>query len=225
MPAADLRWVFFDIGSTLINADRAYRDRAQQIADVLAEQGMRVTLAAVEAAISAASADYAPRPVWRALAVLTGGRIDLADVLTRIHYRKEMEEPYPAAAPLLERLAQRYRLGVVANQPAGLAQRLRQFGLFHLLSDCVCSGDVGLEKPDAAIFHLAMARAGCAPGQAMMVGDRIDNDIAPAKALGWRTLRVLQGIAQVQRPRSEAESPDLTVDRLDGVACLIQCRP
>jgi ribonucleotide monophosphatase NagD (HAD superfamily) len=44
-----------------------------------------------------------------------------------------------------------------------------------------------------------------------MVGDRLDNDIAPAKRLGMQTIRVLQGFARHQRPRSAAEEPDHTI--------------
>jgi FMN phosphatase YigB (HAD superfamily) len=28
----------------------------------------------------------------------------------------------------------------------------------------------------------------------MMIGDRLDNDISPARLLGWKTIRVLQGL-------------------------------
>jgi FMN phosphatase YigB (HAD superfamily) len=41
-----------------------------------------------------------------------------------------------------------------------------------------------------------------------MVGDRLDNDIRPAKQLGWQTIRALQGFAWVQVPRDADEEPD-----------------
>lgn len=39
-------------------------------------------------------------------------------------------------------------------------------------------------KPDPKLFTIACAQAGCAPEDAVMIGDRLDNDIAPAKAIG-----------------------------------------
>jgi ribonucleotide monophosphatase NagD (HAD superfamily) len=33
-------------------------------------------------------------------------------------------------------------------------------------------------------------RAGCAPSESVMIGDRLDYDIRPARLLGWRTIRV-----------------------------------
>ena len=47
-----------------------------------------------------------------------------------------------------------------------------------------------------------------------MVGDRLDNDIAPAKAIGMPTVRVRQGLAAVQQSHDPALTPDLTIDSL-----------
>ena len=47
-----------------------------------------------------------------------------------------------------------------------------------------------------------------------MVGDRLDNDIAPARRLGMRGIRVLQGFGALSRPRNEWERPDGTVRTL-----------
>jgi len=69
----------------------------------------------------------------------------------------------------------------------------------------------GLEKPDPAIFDLALRHAGCAASEPVMIGDRLDNDIRPARLLGWRTMRVLQGPGRFQSPRDSWDEPDLTV--------------
>ncbi len=44
-----------------------------------------------------------------------------------------------------------------------------------------------------------------------MIGDRLDNDIRPARLLGWKTIRVAQGFARFQSPRDPWEEPDRTV--------------
>ena len=69
----------------------------------------------------------------------------------------------------------------------------------------------GPEKPDPAIFDLALRHAGCAASEPVMIGDRLDNDIRPARLLGWRTMRVLQGPGRFQSPRDSWDEPDLTV--------------
>jgi FMN phosphatase YigB (HAD superfamily) len=76
---------------------------------------------------------------------------------------------------------------------------------------------LGLQKPGSAMFTLALERAGCAPFEAVMVGDKLDNDIRPARLLGWKTIRVAQGIARFQSPRDSSDKPDLTAGSLAEV--------
>ena len=45
-----------------------------------------------------------------------------------------------------------------------------------------------------------------------MIGDRLDNDIAPAKLLGMKTVWVRQGFAKYQSINNENERPDYIVD-------------
>ena len=77
-----------------------------------------------------------------------------------------------------------------------------------------------MSKPDPVIFRLALDAADCAPADAVMIGDRLDNDIRPAKVLGFATVRVLQGPGRLQQPRDPAETPDATAADLDALAAL-----
>ena len=83
------------------------------------------------------------------------------------------------------------------------------------------SAEVRLAKPNPAIYRLAMDKAKCEPTHAVMIGDRLDNDIRPAKSLGWHTIRVLQGPSRLQKPRCDAEQPDFTVDNLLDILGLL----
>jgi FMN phosphatase YigB (HAD superfamily) len=133
--------------------------------------------------------------------------------LADTRYPKELEALYEGAEQTLRSLAQHCRIGVIANQSAGTEARLTSWGLMSLISVCLSSAELGLEKPDPAIFRLALSHAGCAPHEAVMIGDRLDNDIRPARLQG-KTIRVLQGFAQFQLPRDEFDKPDATVAEL-----------
>jgi FMN phosphatase YigB (HAD superfamily) len=53
----------------------------------------------------------------------------------------------------------------------------------------------------------ALDHAGCAPHEALMVGDRADNDVAPARQVGmWTLLLRVPHAAKAYRPRGEYES-------------------
>jgi len=92
-------------------------------------------------------------------------------------------------------------VGIASNaQPYTLRELARELApagieLAHFASDlCFWSFAHGFSKPDPHVFRLLTARLrarGLAPGEALMVGDRLDNDIAPARAQGWRTWRLM----------------------------------
>jgi FMN phosphatase YigB (HAD superfamily) len=55
---------------------------------------------------------------------------------------------------------------------------------------CFFSFAHGFSKPDPHVFRLLTARLrarGIPPHETLMVGDRLDNDIAPARTQGWQT--------------------------------------
>ena len=215
-----VRWLFFDLGYTLINEGAAAMGRLSQASDALRQRGINVSTDKLHDALEAASARFDPNPFGNVLQAFTDDDDVIAFVRSSGRYPKELEAPYPHTRRLLARLSGQYKLGVIANQPPGTPERLQSYGLSDYFEVCVSSGDVGVSKPDAAIFHLALEQAECAPGDAVMIGDRLDNDIRPAKAIGFRTVRILQGPGRLQQPREDGETPDATVADLDELAAL-----
>jgi putative hydrolase of the HAD superfamily len=91
----------------------------------------------------------------------------------------------PEMASLLGRLRGRVRLGLLSNAGAGGTRRLEEIGVAPLFDDVVCSGDVGLAKPDEAIYRLAAERLGVPPAQCLFVDD-MPRNVAGARAAGMR---------------------------------------
>ena len=166
---------------------------------------------------SRTSEEFAPRLITRAIEKLIDDLEYRKLTLAEARYDKELESPYEGAEETVRTLSSRYQIGVIANQPAGAEDRLRKWGLMPLISICFSSAEVGLEKPDPAIFQLALSQSGCEPSQAVMIGDRVDNDIRPARLLGWKTVRIAQGFARFQSPRDGLDEPDLTLANLKGL--------
>jgi len=63
----------------------------------------------------------------------------------------------------------------------------------------------------AGIAHLFTVSLDLPTQACILVGDRLDKDIAPAKAAGMATIQFRSGRYRRQRPRSEAETPDAVV--------------
>jgi HAD superfamily hydrolase (TIGR01549 family) len=161
-----------------------------------------------------AATNFAPSPFRAMLA-----RLDLTEeqrrvVASSVRYEKEREVLYPGVPEILETLSRKFRLGVIANQSEGTEERLSDWGIRDHFTLVFASAELGLSKPDPRIFAAAISRAGCAPAGVLMVGDRLDNDIGPAKSQGCMTMRVLQGFSRFQTPRRAAEIPDFTISSI-----------
>jgi putative hydrolase of the HAD superfamily len=100
---------------------------------------------------------------------------------------------------LLDALRERgLRLGLVSNavDPPWLLHRdLEELGVAERLDVAVFSSEVGVRKPHPAIFERALGGLGVEPGQALFVGDRLENDVAGAAAVGMHTCQALWFVA------------------------------
>jgi FMN phosphatase YigB (HAD superfamily) len=108
---------------------------------------------------------------------------------------------YPDTAPCLERLrGAGYRVCAVGNTPQpveeGIARRLEVLG---------SSERWGVSKPDHAFFARIVEAAGGVPERIAYVGDRVDNDIAPALTAGMIGVHIRRGPwGHLQEPPREA---------------------
>jgi HAD superfamily hydrolase (TIGR01549 family) len=93
------------------------------------------------------------------------------------------------AAALLAGIKPRARVGIVSNNLLDEQQeKLRACALDGFIDALVVSEEVGVSKPDPAIFRVALERLACAPEDAVMVGDSWSADIAGARAAGIRAV-------------------------------------
>src|SRR5204863_7203228 len=94
-------------------------------------------------------------------------------------------EAYEDAQPALRALREGgLRLVVVSNWDCSLPDVLERIGIAPLVDAVVASAVVGAAKPDPRIFHAALERAGCRPGEALHVGDSVTADVEGATAVG-----------------------------------------
>ena len=199
--------IFFDVGYTLVCEDAVWATRCREQAEGAEARALGLTAEDIYQEIAAATIAHLPQ--YRTVVSKFGFTVPAP-------YRHELETLYPDALEVLAALARRYRLGIIANQTDGLRQRLAAFGILSYFEPCaiISSWDWQIIKPDLQLFTIACAQAGCTPEDAVMIGDRLDNDIAPAKAMGMKTIWIRQGFGGMQSPHSPNEEPDTAVDGL-----------
>ena len=197
-----IKWLFFDIGSTLVDETDCVKKRCE----VIIESNNIDRQEFYDRVDECAKTDsYAVR----AAALYYGAEIP--------RWYGELEKLYPDTKMILEALSKKYKLGVIANQVAGTKGRLDNWGIGKYFDVVVASAEAGCAKPDLKIFNLALEQAGCKPNDAVMIGDRLDNDIVPAKQIGMKTVWVRQGFAKYQIICNESEQPDFIIDSISNI--------
>jgi FMN phosphatase YigB (HAD superfamily) len=112
-----------------------------------------------------------------------------------------MDDWYADARPCLERLrAGGYRVCACGNTPAFVERELAP------LVDAVASSEsLGVWKPEPAFFERIVELAGVPAAKIAYVGDRVDNDVAPALAAGMTAVHIRRGPwGHLQEPPAEA---------------------
>jgi len=115
-------------------------------------------------------------------------------------------------------LAGNLKVGIAGQYGKELLEILKRHELLDFIDFPLIREDFDTTKPDPRFYEATLQRIGVAPEDAIMVGDRIDKDIAPAKYLGMKTVRVLTGIHINQRSRTPEEIPDLELRQIRGMA-------
>lgn len=86
-------------------------------------------------------------------------------------------------------LEQHYSLHIITNGFEEVQQKkLDNSGIAPFFKTVTTSEEAGVKKPGAAIFQLAMNKAGAQSGSSMMIGDTYEADILGAKNMGMKVL-------------------------------------
>jgi HAD superfamily hydrolase (TIGR01549 family) len=226
-------YIFFDIGDTLIDESDFAQFRRHRIYDFLAERGIELTVEQYDADLDNLSmrGRLTLFDQLRWLAQRGGASPLVAMAVFRdyiLHIAPEAPErfkPFPDAQVCLRTLtdfpAPRYQLGIIANQPTWIRRRLEDWELLPFFEpDCVViSDEVAVSKPSPEIFEFALAQAGVAPREAIMVGNDYIHDIEPAKWLGLRTIWIerIDYYAPAAPPIQNPWAADLRVQSLAEV--------
>jgi HAD superfamily hydrolase (TIGR01549 family) len=213
-----VRWIFFDLGWTLVDETDSHSTRIRAARRQLARLGKHHSVNELLEICERAATDFAPSPFREMLARLDLPDDQVATLMDTVRYVTENEVLYPRVPELLATLSKRFRLGVIANQSEGTESRLVRWRIRDYFSLIFASAEFGLAKPDPQIFAAALSQAQCEPEEALMVGDRLDNDIGPAKSQGWKTVRVLPGFSRFQEPRSPHEIPDIIISGIEELS-------
>lgn len=237
------RAVLFDFGGTLFS----YRDVQGQafrplFAEALARLGVRADPAALGRAWRRASAatwrEYNARPYYlhkelfqdnfRRFAAELGAEAGPADLEWFHEKQRELVRERFSLRPGCKEMLARLRAGglhaaIVSNiDDDYLEPMIERAGLRDSLDAWTSSEAARSCKPDAAIFELALAKAGARAQECVFVGDSPVHDIAGARRLGMRTILIRDGDGEAPgAAEGEAAEPHHVVLELGQIPSLV----
>lgn len=126
----------------------------------------------------------------------------------------------PSAEPVIESL-ESYKLGLITNGPSRVQwKKIRSLGIERWFSGIIVSGELGIEKPDEAIFARMLTILDVRPKEALYVGDSLYYDVQGAKRAGlWAAWLNPQG----EERDPDLPPPDLELRRLDELLPVLSC--
>lgn len=198
----DIRCVVFDIGKTLVDESRMWALMADRVGVP------RFTVMGMIGALIQRGEDH--RGVWPLLGVPAPAPVAL-----------QLGDLYPDARPSLKRLCEMgFSVGLAGNQPERVADDLRDAGMD---ADFIASSSAwGVHKPASEFFERVVRAAKKPPGRILYVGDRLDNDVLPARAAGMRTAFIRRGPwGYVHARREDADLADVRIDDLTQLVAIL----
>lgn len=195
--ALEITTIFFDFGNTLV----ATTSTVEFWGRVMEELDLIVDPRHLEAAIREADRAFVPAyydyrgqmpAFWERYDRGVLNRLGLADRLREVRERIEAgfdtgrwHRPYPETREVLDSLrAMDYGLGVISNNTDDIHRTLAAHNLAQYFDHVTYSQEARAEKPDPAVFRLALQRALCDPTEAIHVGDVYEADVVGARSVG-----------------------------------------
>jgi putative hydrolase of the HAD superfamily len=159
------------------------------------------------------------RDTWRQALLDCGCHDDDAvDLAVHTHHRisQEMDRAYDDVPGFLDAVRSAGLLVALVTNSSSRSQRSRlaATGLDRAFDHIVISGEVGIAKPDKAIFHAALDHLGVSAASAWHIGDSLSTDVAGAASAGLRSVWLNRN----NRSRNvDNPIPDASAVTLDGL--------
>ncbi len=215
-----IKAVLFDLDNTLIDFMRMKQKSCEAAIGAMIKAGLKADgkKALKELFILYDEYGIEHKNIFEKLLKKINGNVDNRIVAHGIVAYRELRASYLSAYPgtrdVLKKLKKKYKLAIVSDAPRRNAWfRLVTLRIDKFFDVVVTSGDVRKQKNNVAPFNSALRKLGVKPGEALMVGDRIERDVKTAKKMGIKTCYAAYGRVG-KRIKSGA---DFEIDSIEGL--------
>jgi HAD superfamily hydrolase (TIGR01509 family) len=189
-------WIFFDIGGVLADESSYRHFREETITELLRSYVGDISHEVFERAFAKASVQQGSVSELTVRQILHDYQYqgDTEEIITKLREVLHTSPSYLShevirenAAEVVAALAGKYKIGIIANQPEAIKEKLADAGVFGFLTDCTVAPD-STGKPSLAYFHEVFEKTGADPARSVMIDDNRERGLWPAKQLGMTTV-------------------------------------
>ncbi len=188
------KWLFLDVGNVILNDDPGVAYSYKLIHEELVKRGINITfndLLNKRDEFFINSNKRLPRDLVLNYCSYDEEKLIRNTIFSHIHSMwYDLNPIIPKAKSFIKRAYSKYNLGIIANQPVECYDVLKKHDLVKYFKVIALSDSLGISKPDIGLFNWALKEANTDPGRSIMVGDRLDNDIAPSKSIGMTAIHL-----------------------------------
>lgn len=142
------------------------------------------------------------------------------ELVEAYHDADEPLEPYPETVPVLSRLEEAHRLGLITDGRGGHA-KLRRLGIGEYFEAVLVTPTIGRSKHDRIAFDRVLSELSVTPPVAVYVGDDPRVDFGVPNELGMVTVRLRRGRYTDLEPPDESAEPDHEIRNLDELPPIV----
>ncbi len=179
-----IRAIFFDLGGVIVRTEfQAPRQRLAERLGMDYEELVRLVFES-ETSRTASLGGISEDAHWEAVARQLG-RPDEAKALRDEFFAGDALDR--ALVDFIRSLRPRWKIGLISNAWSGLRQNISERGFDDAFDGLVISAEVGVLKPKAEIYLLALDQLAVSPGEALFVDDFLEN-VEGARAVGMSAI-------------------------------------
>ena len=223
-----MRAILFDIGGVILKEEDPWDILLDFMKQVMREEGYGFTDQEFDSAFERCLLSFVPGIYSAIIWTFTKPDVEKcraiqSEVMRRLNLWMEdhPREIRPEIYDVLEQLHGKYTLALAGNARTSIKDILQSFDVLRYFAHTEVSDDYGLSKPDPRLLERILNRCNVEPQNAVMIGDRLDNDILPAKVLGMKTILLRVGVYKILEPRNPSEIPDATITSIEEIPSVL----
>ena len=215
--------VLLDAGGVILDESEHEAVRAETTVEVLSAIVPAYSVEAYYSDIKDAVRAFCPRAYEYVFWKHSGGDRDLFDELYARHLEKWRERKPPLKLSVgiedeIREISRRFAIAIAGQYGRDILDLLKEASILDCFAHRFTQDDFSITKPDPRYLEQIAGACGVDPLRCIMVGDRIDKDVIPAKQVGMKTILIRVGLHRNQQPRIPSEIPDAQLPGVRGLA-------